>query len=297
MGLFSHICSIFKKSKSDYNPKYVGCNKDALDTRDHIKVCSPVYSDSLKSILGFSLKKYAPKVRNQKDTSACGGFSAAAAVYILRNKMLKMMYGENEETPKVTFSPLYIYYNARFEDSIYEDDEYGKLNFPLYDTGTNIRDVMKALKKYGVIAENVMPFNSYTVKENPPIKNIDISKNFKIKEYLRIKPDNTAEETCKNVLAVEHLPIIIGLNLFKENIYDLEKTGYLNPVDKNKSEKTGGHAVCVTGFKTINGKTWFEFINSWGESSGDHGYGYFPAEFLSDKFYTLDIWTFDKSYF
>lgn len=287
------------KSKSG-SSKLLGCKPDLPDDRDHIKLGSAIYQTTVDSVKDFSLKKYAPPVQNQKNTSACGGFAASAAVFILRNKMLNMVQPGNSDkdvTGNFLLSPLYIYYNARFVDFLFDDKFYGKVSSPLPDCGVTLRSLMKALKKYGVVPEIVMPFYKFTPDSNPP-EAIDPAKNFKIKEYLRISMEADPEEICKNVLVAEHLPIIAGLYLYKEQMDNLDYYGYLEPCkDIKDAELIGGHAVCITGFKQKNGQTYFEFLNSWGTSTGDFGYGYFPASFLSDKNYVMDLWTFDKSYF
>ena len=59
----------------------------------------------------------------------------------------------------------------------------------------------------------------------------------------------------------------------------------------------GAHAICLTGYKWMEGKLWIEFINSYGRSWGKSGYGYFEAEMLDDTQYIQSLWTFDKGYF
>lgn len=43
-------------------------------------------------------------------------------------------------------SPLYIYYNARFVDFLFDDKFYGNVSSPLPDCGVTLRSLMKALK-------------------------------------------------------------------------------------------------------------------------------------------------------
>jgi C1A family cysteine protease len=40
----------------------------------------------------------------------------------------------------------------------------------------------------------------------------------------------------------------------------------------------GGHSVCLVGYD--DAKQTFKFINSWGPTWGDHGYGYLPFKYL-----------------
>ena len=270
-----------------------GCIKDTPDSRDHIKVGSPLkmsetYSDS------FSLKTLAPRARDQLSSSSCSGFAAASAMYILINKLNKKVNDLNI-SKNFDLSPMFIYWNARKIRYPLEGDNYLKK----HDEGVSLRDTMQALKSKGVIPEEMMPFNSsLSVFKAPKWENIDVDKNFKIKEYLRIPQDSKAYELYKNVLSVEKLPIIAGIILYDEQMDEMDRTGIMYPVkNKNKAECIGGHAVCVTGFCTIKEQPYIEFLNSWGSRYGDNGYCYFPAAFLFDPFYTLDSWTFSKNYF
>lgn len=40
------------------------------------------------------------------------------------------------------------------------------------------------------------------------------------------------------------------------------------------------HAVICTGWKTINGKEYIEFLNSWDNTWGENGYGYIPKDYV-----------------
>lgn len=44
------------------------------------------------------------------------------------------------------------------------------------------------------------------------------------------------------------------------------------------------HAVYVCGYRIRSGKKCLVFKNSWGPNWGDHGYGYFPEEFVGNLF-------------
>ena len=274
------------------NKKLAGCIPDTPDDRDYIKTTE-------SSILpeNFSLKVFAPEVRNQMQTSACSGFATAAAVYILRYRMLKQMLNSDEEVKNQLFnlSPLYNYFNARYMDA-----SLSTYNTVFSDTGATLRGVMKGLKEFGVIPESAMPFNKYAPTSIPPTASIHRDLNFKINEFLRIPVNEAAIELCKNVLAIEQLPIITGVLLYSDQMASFSKYGYLDPVKDPKTSKLiGGHAICITGYKKdyLSGKEYFEFINSWGTCYGDKGYGYMPVEFMTNSNYIIDTWTFAKNYF
>lgn len=266
-----------------------GCIKDTYDERDHIKkidLNSIPKKVALDNNDSFTLRDLAPEVTNQGSTSACGGFAAANAMYILMNKMTRKM---GIDMKQYTISPSYIYWNARTG---------GDYSAKPSDSGCQLRDVMKALKNEGVVPDSIMPFSKYAAKKAPPVELIDETKNFKIKEYLRIPYGKDAFNTIKNVLSVEQLPIIIGLILYKEQMGEAEYSGYLDPLkDPFSASQVGGHAVCITGYFKKGEEYYLEFLNSWGKSFGDNGYCYFPASFLTEPYYVMDSWTVDKGYF
>ena len=58
------------------------------------------------------------------------------------------------------------------------------------------------------------------------------------------------------------------------------------PMPNPNDEIIGSHVVCLTGYNDHKGM--FKFINSWGSSWGDKGYGYFPYEFFEK--YLIECW-------
>ena len=72
--------------------------------------------------------------------------------------------------------------------------------------------------------------------------------------------------------------VLIGIPLF-DSFYNAKADGviYYNPlVDRTNY---GGHAVVLTGWKTLNGKLYWRLLNSWGTNWGDHGYCWLPEEY------------------
>lgn len=280
-----------------------GIKKDPPDNRDKIKE-SPIkvgVSTSYTTehtnndqysiqITDTSLRSYAPDsyLFNQKQLNACGGFSGSAAIYILMNRMQALSSGTSNKYKVPYFSPLWIYWYAR---------DYDGFNSTASDCGTTLRSVMKALSNPGVVEEKVWKQYSHFVTTEPD-ENAKSSNKIKIHGYFRIKQDSTAPQLAKDVLAIEQLPIIAGINIYTEQLSKAYRNGIFEPVrNRDKAELIGGHAICVTGYKQINDKTYLEFLNSWGPDFGDNGYGYFPIEWLMDDFYCFDAWTFDKKYF
>lgn len=284
LNIFKHIKNLFVSSYED-NLK---CKKDVEDKRDFIK--TTCCSSPAKTALSFSLSNYAPKLADQKNTGACVGYATATALYILLKRMLHATNRDNVKLPEI--SPTWIYYFAR------QTEDLG-----LEDNGTSIRSGLKSLKEYGAPLVTSMPSN-YSVCRAPTEKILS-SKVFKISAYYRILKTPNVIEEIKTILSVEKLPILIGLRLFKSQLFKAKyNKGYLYyPNDINIiDDYIGGHALCLVGYKyDDNGELWFECINSWGYYGNTNGFFYFPAKILVDNSYILDpiidMWTFNKRYF
>lgn len=281
--IFDTIKSIFEVQ--DNVKARTKCLKDSIDDRDLLKLTTskPLQEEN------FSLSSYAPPITNQQDTGACVGFALSTALYILIKRMLKL--SNREHMSIAPLSATWIYYFARQIE--------GK---GLKDEGVSLRNGMKALKDNGATLSSVMS-NSYRVDKHPS-DSILASKVFKISAYYRIPYSVNIVEELKTILSTEQLPITLGVKLFRKQIYNAKwNGGYLNynQQDIDKDESLGGHAICMTGYKTDkNGELWFECINSWGLYGNTKGYLYLPASvFSSDNYhnYIVDIWTFSKRYF
>ena len=295
----SVYCQTFKMSfDNSLRTLKTGLIKDPEDNRDFIKTSISLKEKGQEAVdvqnnvaKEFSLRKYAPptKLFNQRSTSACGGFSGSAFVYIIIRRMEELS-GNAINSVCGLLSPLWIYWHAR---------KYDRFGSEKRDDGTTLRSVMKALKEPGVLFDKYFSFSKNTPLMEPGPGLLDIPR-FKIEDYCRInmcEGDKTIYEV-KDILCNEQLPIEAGILLYEEQMTNFRWNGYLKPVDLRTAHCIGGHAVCITGYKMDNkGQCWVEFINSWGESFGDAGYGYFPVEWLNDRNYVMDLWTVDKGYF
>ena len=259
-----------------------GCFKDTEDDRDYKKEF-PTKVGSAHST--FSLRKYiAGGILNQKSTSACTGYAGAYALSILINRQIELS-AKDQNYKFSHVSPTYIYYNARLSEGFSTKT----------DEGSTIRSIMKALKNPGAVDISVMGTDYSTTKEPP--KNINDLPKYTITSYFRIEKNENTIELMQRVLDTELLPIVCGVMLYEEQTDNAYYNGGILDYSNIKNDtKVGGHAICLTGYKYINGKLYFELCNSWGTLWGNNGFGYIPADMVtSDDM--LDIWTFDKRYF
>lgn len=52
-------------------------------------------------------------------------------------------------------------------------------------------------------------------------------------------------------------------------------------VPDSKQQLNWQHGILLTGWKKINNKVYFEFVNSWGEEWGDCGFGLMPEDYIT----------------
>jgi C1A family cysteine protease len=240
--------------------------KDHTDLRDKIYRATVIkHPNQLPETVDLR-----PKMSPICDQGNLGACTAHAIVSGLRE------YWELQTTPElIRLSRLYLYWHERaMEGTIYED------------AGAMLRDGMKVLYKFGVPAETDYPYD-ITHFTNKPTKVAEtVAAKYKITEYHRI-PDL---QTLKVALA-EGYPVAMGMSVYDSFESDLvARTGVVPLPDVEAENCLGGHAVCIVGYTTLNGKEVLIVRNSWGENWGDHGYCYIPTSFI-DKGIIMDMWT------
>lgn len=241
---------------------------DPHDSRDFkYKPEKTAYNTASVSISrDFSLRPMSCPILNQQQTGSCTGHAAAAACNVLMSKILG-------KSKNYKINPFYIYYYARFMDGMH-----------LVDGGAYMRSLMKALKEYG--------FCSCTLcspSETPP-EDFD-GKTFKIKDYKRI--ENSIEDV-QYAIQIDRLPVVISFKVCWDKIN--KNNGIIKYSNDVIWSSDGYHAVAVLGWKYINDQLYFVIQNSWGSLSGDDGYYYLDARYITDYKTCPDIWTFSADY-
>lgn len=219
----------------------------------------------------FSLKSYVGGIMHQGSTNSCTGHSAVYAMNVLLNK-ISGAFEQNMipvSSNPYNINPWWVYYWARKES-----------NLEYRDGGAYMRCLLNALRRYGVYSNNMSSPIS-----KPGEYNLDDA--FKIHEYFRI---NNSVDEIKYALTIEKLPVFACIA-----VYDTMYTNnIINP--DNDAAVEGYHAICLTGVKTINNIQYIEFVNSWGTSWGDKGFGYIHPDFVSDIRLMTDIYCPTYSY-
>jgi C1A family cysteine protease len=246
-----------------------GWHRDLPDNRDFI------LKTPLMSRLGFGLptevdlrKQHLPRIENQSTEGSCTCNSGTSAVEEVSIKLGR---------PVVELSRNFLYYATR-----------QWIEHTSGDVGAQIRDVMKALAKFGVCSEATWPYDVNGYDKPPSPAAITEAKKRVITQYWRC-PSMRAIKVC----LAQGWPLAGGFTCFESlETEAVTKTGVV-PYPKHGEGVIGGHAVLFCGYSDAH--QWLIFANSWGTGWGDRGYGYLPytyvTNWLADDFWTVRMAT------
>ena len=164
-------------------------------------------------------------------------------------------------------SRLFLYGNSRGWDPV--------------DSGAYLRDVMKALAKYGICEEALWPYDLTRWKDKPPVEVFDAAASRAGVAYYRI---NTVE-SMKMCLAVDGNPFVFGVAVY--DTFGKLGPGHVVPVPTRQDRLEGGHAICAVGYDNDKGLL---FRNSWGKDWGDGGHAWLPWRYVENDGLFFDAW-------
>ena len=229
--------------KNHFESKILNVSEHPADPRDwiHSSSLSPSKSTDIKE---FSRRELCPEVANQGSIGSCVGHSG------------RVVLGSSNTFKQQEPSSMWIYKTAKKYDA-WAGEDY---------SGTSIRGAASALINEGCCFESFWPYVSSEfsspkegAKEDAALK--------KISSY-HVIPTNETEEIKKMLL---DRPMWYA---FKVRSYFFS-IGYNGIIDTERylaSDAAGGHAVCLIGWRYIDGKLYWEFQNSWGSFFGNDGY-------------------------
>jgi C1A family cysteine protease len=255
------------------------------DTRD--LVCS--IEKSVKIPDKVDLRSSCPEVFDQLDTNSCTA-NAGAAAYMMRKGIKDVMSRE-----------ILYWFERELEGTTSQDG------------GATMRNIGKALNKYGITSETLWPFSKANITKAPPDTAV---KDAVARAGVAYKALSNST-TIKQYIATEKQPAMIGVEVYSSfESGTVSNTGMVPIPDKTKEKCLGGHAILLVGYDDNFAKThktggflsslldgiadaltgteddgYFIFRNSWGKDWGDGGYGYLPYAFV-DKF-AYDFWVLE----
>jgi len=205
-------------------------------------------------------------VEDQKDVGSCTACACTSAMEALYRKANK---------PSPQLSKLFVYYATRV---------WIEKSAPGDDSGAQIRNVMKALVKFGACDEALWPYKADMFDKEPSPQAQDNAKSHVILQYQR----------CQNLTAILRsiaggFPVVGGFAVPASMMTPAVHRSGLVPYPKPSEEIIGGHAVKFMGYDLK--KKLLKFINSWGTIWGEQGFGYLPFDFvvnnLADDFWAI----------
>ncbi|TCS96686.1 C1 family peptidase [Hazenella coriacea] len=193
-------------------------------------------------------------VRDQGTEGTCVGFATVVGV--------KEYQAEKDFHSFIPLSPRFLYQKCKEIDGNPDQE------------GTYPRIAMQVLKKTGVCLEEYWPYMAKQPGQPKPGAEENANR-YRIKAFAKLD----SVETMKRSL-VANGPFLAGVPVYQNWMtQEVHATGKI-PLPGNDNQ-IGGHAICIVGYN--DDTQLFKFKNSWGDSWGDHGYGYLPYEYLELK--------------
>ena len=211
------------------------------------------------------LRSLASPVENQGRLGSCVGQAVVGAYELLYKHDAPALFED--------LSRLYVYYNARLlEDTIDQD------------VGAFVRDGIKGVRRYGICAEALWPYNVKNFAITPSIAAYQDAGSRNIKNYYRIS-------TLPDILDAlnTNKPVVCGLSIFGGFDGLDAATDYVVPMPGDTEAPLGGHAMAMVGYDLLKSRLLAR--NSFGDHWGMDGYCWIPFDYATSSFF--DMWTFD----
>ena len=156
-------------------------------------------------------------------------------------------------TAPILASRLYEYYNARALEGTTNED-----------SGSTIRDVIKAAAQYGVAHESLWPYDITKFEVKPPQSVYNEAASHLVVSYHSIADGDLA--SIKAAI-LSNYGVEFGFSVYDSFLSDtVANTGIVPMPNINTETLQGGHGVCAIGFDDVT--QMFLIRNSWGTEWG-----------------------------
>lgn len=208
------------------------------------------------------LSHFCGVVYDQYRTQSCSANAIASALTFYANQ-----HGRRRRPP----SRLFMYYNAR-----------AITNTQATDSGTTIRNALKAYAHNGACAEREWPFLKRDITRRPTKTCYQVSTAFPV-SYRRI-PQQL--DDLRAALAQGHA-FIFGIQAYGQPFTEAAKTATLR-LPRKSDTLFGGHALIALGYDSQ--KKRFLARNSLGRNYARDGFFWIPDAYFTDPELTYDFW-------
>ena len=228
-----------------------GWRRAQHDPRDYKLAVSAVVHPPV-----LSLRSLMPAVRNQLNIGSCTANGGAVMAEFV-------IWKETAQMP-AHFSRLDLYAITRELEGT-----------PLSeDSGCNVRNVCKALRKWGICYETTWPYVPAKFSVNPPRAAAVEALHHRATSFHLV----SGLAGIRQCIA-DGYPMIFGFDCFESLMSDeVGRTGIV-PMPGTNDQGIGGHCVTCVGYNDSAGM--LEFQNSWGTDWGDNGFGWLPYDYVT----------------
>jgi len=224
---------------------------DRPDPRDHTLRAVRKPKVEIPESLIYTEERVGP-VWDQGETGSCAGQFGKGLIYSLYHEIV---------------SARWIWMVAKEIDSWVPSS--------MFDgAGTDLRSIMKVLRKYGACSEALWQFPQQLPDPDLEQDIIEDALTRRIGRFWRLESEDDVKENL-----VLFGPSLMAVPVY-ENWADIKENGI---VPHPEGRELGGHALARTGYDS----GWKLAKNSWGRGHGDHGYLKFPSTYpIWDQFGT-----------
>ncbi len=239
----------------------LGWRQQPVDTRDlSLLDDGPARVARLPSVASTRMAA-APPIRDQGQLGTCTQNAGMTAAGFLVMKLTGK--------PDPLFSRLFGYYQTRKLEGTPESE----------DSGCFVRDVFKAMRRFGVCLESTWPYVESMFTVEPPQRAYAEALDHRALTFY----------ACPTLAAIKQsladgYPVIGGFQCYSGIFSDgASKTGKV-PMPKPGEASQGGHCVYFDGYNDHTDE--LNFQQSWGKAWGDNGYGMLPQDMVRQKLAT-----------
>jgi C1A family cysteine protease len=240
-----------------HKSKYIQIDRTNEDKKEYIHLDKQLKSVELPS--SIDLRNKMPPVYDQGELGSCTANALCGAI--------------EADCPGFMGSRLFLYYNERLIEHTVNSD-----------SGAQLSDGIKTLKKNGICSEDTWPYDINHYETKPPAYCYIEAKRHVVTSVKNIRQDIN---TMKNWLNLG-FPFVLGIEIFNEFESDEVASSGIVPMPTNSSTFLGGHAILVVGYDDSR-QQWL-CRNSWGCNWGIEGYFYLPYPYLLDTSLSSDLW-------